>query len=148
VTYAEYLQTPHWRSLRAWALERAGNRCQLCGSAKELEVHHNTYERLGCEWPSDLVVLCDPCHERHSLAMRQPEIGDMTPLVAREAVDVWILAFPAENRDRAVRVRERQERLMAELDGVAPYDTDAANLVLAEKIRLDRELAVLARRSA
>jgi hypothetical protein len=135
VTYAEYLQTPHWRSLRAWALERAGNRCQLCGSAKELEVHHNTYERLGCEWPSDLVV-------------RQPEIGDMTPLVAREAVDVWILAFPAENRDRAVRVRERQERLMAELDGVAPYDTDAANLVLAEKIRLDRELAVLARRSA
>jgi 5-methylcytosine-specific restriction endonuclease McrA len=69
LTYAEYLRTPHWRSLRAWAIERAGGKCQLCGSRKDLEVHHNCYDRLGAELPSDLVVLCDDCHTRHSAAM-------------------------------------------------------------------------------
>jgi hypothetical protein len=29
-----------------------------------LHMHHRTYERLGAELPSDLQVLCRPCHER------------------------------------------------------------------------------------
>lgn len=63
-SYADYLQSPHWRDdVRPAALERAGHKCQVCGKEnKTLNVHHNTYERLGRELPTDVVVLCQDCH--------------------------------------------------------------------------------------
>lgn len=64
-TYADYLRTEHWQQTRAKALKRAGHKCQLCAASSQLEVHHNTYERLGGEKPTDLVVLCRNCHKAH-----------------------------------------------------------------------------------
>ena len=61
--YSEYLKTEGWKARRLKALDRAGNRCQVCHAAAGLEVHHNTYERLGHERPADLVVLCRACHQ-------------------------------------------------------------------------------------
>jgi 5-methylcytosine-specific restriction endonuclease McrA len=61
-SYRDYLQSPEWKATREWALERANWRCQVCASTTVLDVHHNTYERRGHEWPSDLVVLCRECH--------------------------------------------------------------------------------------
>lgn len=61
--YLEYLQTEHWKQMRDMALFQAKNRCQLCNGDKGLQVHHRTYERLGCEDLSDLTVLCGKCHE-------------------------------------------------------------------------------------
>lgn len=63
--YDEYLRSPHWERIRARALFRAANRCQLCASLKRLDVHHNTYENLGHERPEDVIVLCRMCHEKH-----------------------------------------------------------------------------------
>lgn len=68
VAYSEYLRTPEWRHKRKGALHRALYRCQLCnisGNTEVLQVHHRSYETLGRELPSDLVVLCKPCHARH-----------------------------------------------------------------------------------
>lgn len=63
-TYDEYLASPEWRSRREWALERADRRCQLCNTTRTpLHVHHRTYERLGAELPSDVIVLCGQCHQ-------------------------------------------------------------------------------------
>ena len=61
---AEYLKSPHWQSVRLWALERAEKRCQLCAATGKLDVHHNTYDRVGHERPSDVVVLCRDRHSR------------------------------------------------------------------------------------
>ncbi len=64
--YEEYLKTPEWKVKRSRARIMAGNRCQVCGTTeKPLDVHHNTYERLGDELLVDLVVLCHKCHCRH-----------------------------------------------------------------------------------
>jgi hypothetical protein len=64
--YRDYLRTPEWRVTRAAALERAGHCCSLDVTHVDgLEVHHRTYERLGCELSSDLVVLCHACHALH-----------------------------------------------------------------------------------
>lgn len=60
--YAKYLQTDHWKTTRKAAIDRAGGVCQFCRSTEQLNVHHNTYERLGEELPSDLLVLCQTCH--------------------------------------------------------------------------------------
>jgi len=64
--YEQYLQTEHWReNVRPAAIERADHRCQLCNGDRGLHVHHNTYDRLGAELPSDVVVLCNQCHWHH-----------------------------------------------------------------------------------
>jgi len=67
--YAEYLKTEHWQQLRKHMYRRAGYRCQLCNDQGRLNVHHRTYERKGCEYYSDLIVLCEACHEKfHDVA--------------------------------------------------------------------------------
>lgn len=63
--YPEYLQTEHWKRTRLRALRRADFACQLCNRTKNLQTHHRTYERRGCELPADLIVLCRSCHEKH-----------------------------------------------------------------------------------
>lgn len=63
--YLQYLQSDHWKETSTKARRRAGNRCQLCNSADQLQVHHRTYERVGAELPGDLTVLCKPCHQKH-----------------------------------------------------------------------------------
>jgi hypothetical protein len=64
--YQDHLESPAWHERRKVELDRAGHRCQICNvSAEEsvLDVHHRTYERVGREGPTDLVVLCRKCHD-------------------------------------------------------------------------------------
>ena len=61
--YDRYLKSGWWRQQRLAALERAEHLCQLCASDKDLQVHHRIYDRVGCEKPVDLTVLCDSCHK-------------------------------------------------------------------------------------
>jgi len=63
VKYAEYLKSDHWQYVRKVALERAGNRCQVCAAEDALQVHHNNYYNRGDESLFDVVVLCSRCHE-------------------------------------------------------------------------------------
>ena len=69
VDYQEYLKSHRWRAMRLWALSRAGNRCEVCGNENGLEVHHRSYENLGCEFPGELLVLCEDCHEAYGLEL-------------------------------------------------------------------------------
>lgn len=73
-TYAEYLESPHWKSLRALYFKKVQppevcNRCRVLFWASELvygsqlNLHHKTYERLGAEEFSDLEPVCRRCHE-------------------------------------------------------------------------------------
>ena len=65
VDYHDYLTSDAWHAKRTLALQRAGHRCQLCSShSGPLNVHHNSYERLGDEEQEDLIVLCRDCHQR------------------------------------------------------------------------------------
>lgn len=56
--------TRRWRALRLAALAAAGWRCQRCGAARRLEVHHR--RRLvdgGQAFDLDnLEAVCRPCH--------------------------------------------------------------------------------------
>jgi len=64
----DYEDSDIWKSLRAQVLKRAHNQCERCkgstNSVGPLQVHHNTYERVGGrEKMSDLEGLCFPCHK-------------------------------------------------------------------------------------
>lgn len=62
--YQEYLNSPEWQEVRLVALKRSGNKCQICGSKHNLDVHHNSYTNLGNEHKhlEDLIVLCAEHH--------------------------------------------------------------------------------------
>jgi len=73
MSYALYLNTPEWRRTRAAALLRAGYCCSLNAKHTDrLEVHHNSYERLGAELSRDLAVLCHSCHRLHHKEYGRP----------------------------------------------------------------------------
>jgi replicative DNA helicase len=64
-SYGEYIVTNAWKEKAEAAKEAAGQRCQVCNTPRNqtiLDTHHRTYERLGCEQPGDLIVLCRRCH--------------------------------------------------------------------------------------
>ena len=67
IPYRAFLLTPYWRITAAYAKEYFGNKCQLCGSRTNLEVHHRNYDHRGEEivyWKEDLICLCHECHSK------------------------------------------------------------------------------------
>ena len=64
IDYYEYIKTEEWQKIRQKVFRRDRFQCVMCGCSKNLEAHHITYKRLGAENISDLVTLCEDCHER------------------------------------------------------------------------------------
>ena len=64
--YKEYINSREWKFKSKIIKQCRGYKCQLCnisGHIAILNVHHNTYERLGIELDNDMVVLCADCHK-------------------------------------------------------------------------------------
>jgi hypothetical protein len=60
-----YLGSDHWLTFARRVRRYYGNRCALCNTPavdQDLNVHHRTYVRLGCEELTDCVALCRRCH--------------------------------------------------------------------------------------
>jgi len=71
--YVKYLESKHWEDKRKefyTFLKKSGlpMKCDLCGSRKRLNIHHMTYDNIGCEDMHDLQLLCQMCHmEEHNI---------------------------------------------------------------------------------
>jgi 5-methylcytosine-specific restriction endonuclease McrA len=64
-TYEQYIKSAKWRTISAAMKKLANYTCKRCGKkfhSSQLDAHHRNYDRLGSEHPSDLEVLCKPCH--------------------------------------------------------------------------------------
>jgi len=95
VTYQSYINGSRWRNnpARLAEIEAAGFRCRICNTHKDeaqLEVHHRTYERLGCERVDDLTTLCRDCHyvvtdmlRRRRYVPRRPRSADVIPAIEK-----------------------------------------------------------------
>ena len=74
-----YLQSDHWRLLRLNKL-RSHPACEKCGRKSSLHVHHLAYKSIFDVLPSDLQVLCFPCHKgEHSDKKYDPNIQRLVP---------------------------------------------------------------------
>jgi hypothetical protein len=70
MTYDEYLRSDEWQQKRTAKLRRC-RRCAICGSVRNLDVHHLIYRHLFDVTLADLRVLCRRCHEvTHELTRR------------------------------------------------------------------------------
>lgn len=71
-SYRELLFDERWREKRMHILERDGYKCTICGSEKNLVVHHKQYHidkngRKLRPWEYNdkyLITLCSSCHQR------------------------------------------------------------------------------------
>jgi hypothetical protein len=61
--YKTYLASREWAVRRESVRKRANGKCERCLSAEMQSVHHLTYERVGKELLTDLLGVCNPCHE-------------------------------------------------------------------------------------
>lgn len=102
MSYDDYLNSEHWRRLRARKFAEVGEACQECGDrASSLHVHHLTYARKGYELLSDLQVLCEDCHARtHGLIPRSGRsvavisaISALTTVVSGEEVEAMLREY-------------------------------------------------------
>jgi 5-methylcytosine-specific restriction endonuclease McrA len=63
--YVQVLCSSLWWERRSEIVEARGAVCEACGiDGEALELHHLTYENLGDENDSELVLLCGECHCR------------------------------------------------------------------------------------
>lgn len=54
-----------WRSIRTIVIRRDGSKCQICGSKKQLQVHHITpYRYTQDNSLKNLITLCAKCHRK------------------------------------------------------------------------------------
>lgn len=65
--YKEYLKTDHWKKKREETFIKQGRKCRICGSEKELHIHHRSYRYKGestlfKEINASLLVICKDCH--------------------------------------------------------------------------------------
>jgi hypothetical protein len=62
--YRDYLESDHWRLLRAQAIRRAGGKCEVCSSTKHLVGHHLLYrQRMEMGVLDDIMCMCRKCHD-------------------------------------------------------------------------------------
>lgn len=73
----------NWQTIRRVALDRDGWRCQTCGKAGRLEVHHQRpLFAGGTNQPDNLLTLCVPCHKAAHQRPVSPAKADWDRLVA------------------------------------------------------------------
>lgn len=63
--YLAFLNSPEWKAIAKAKKEADGNKCQVCGSTENLEVHHKTYDpdpMKGLLSFKNLTTLCKDCH--------------------------------------------------------------------------------------
>lgn len=61
MSYARYLRTNHWHSVRTRAMRKTSWQCVACNSNAS-EAHHVEYKRKGFERIEDVVATCRSCH--------------------------------------------------------------------------------------
>lgn len=64
--YKEYLNSPQWAKIRNKVLQRDDFKCSICGSYRNLQVHHLNYNHFKNEenYLEDLMTVCNECHEK------------------------------------------------------------------------------------
>lgn len=61
--YERHLSSNKWQKTRIQVFRRAYWTCECCHKARATQVHHLSYEHVGCENLSELLAVCVACHD-------------------------------------------------------------------------------------
>lgn len=108
--YEAYLNSDEWKHKRALRIQISKCRCSACGSKKELQVHHLTYERIFKEEMGDLLPLCRKHHEAAESLISGGHIlrsGDAL-FLATETIRLLISGLSPEKKPKKQRVPQSE----------------------------------------
>lgn len=97
--YLAYIRSPSWAKRREAYFESHPKRCNSCGTASKIHLHHSTYENLFSEKDEDLMPLCGSCHA--GLHMVQSAFK----MSVEEVTELWMVVASAGNV-RKIKVKE------------------------------------------
>jgi hypothetical protein len=92
--YADYLRSDYWRRVR-WAILRDSElRCRICNAGGNLRVHHRNYSSIGKEKISDLICVCDDCHQlfHNNKVLVKEYHYDSVKEIAQKSIDRYLEA--------------------------------------------------------
>jgi len=79
-----FYKSKRWAQARAYVLMRDKYKCRMCGTSKDLEVHHivplspdNIYQPYYATNEGNLMTLCTSCH----MALHAAERGDASGIL-------------------------------------------------------------------
>jgi uncharacterized protein YnzC (UPF0291/DUF896 family) len=105
-SYYDYIESQAWQAKRSKRLMIDNLTCQRCGSKKDVQVHHLTYENFGNEDVyNDLITLCKRCHE--DVEREKEKNKAPTDIVLREIKRM-------ENIEQIREYAQKQKELEAE----------------------------------
>lgn len=67
IKYEDQLKDERWVAFRRFVKKVRGQKCEICGSTKCLQVHHTHYNKNCFAWEytcNDVLVLCKDCHSK------------------------------------------------------------------------------------
>lgn len=80
--YKRYMGSSDWlKDKRREAFSQLGSACEICSSTKNINIHHNNYNRLEGEsvW-ADLLIVCEECHKLFHKKTRGRDMRNADPL--------------------------------------------------------------------
>lgn len=98
--FSGYITSQEWKKLRDNRLKIDNFCCVVCKNNKNLICHHITYERLYHEELTDLIILCNKCHNRIHKISPPKDI----PIFVKQ--DVWNLINEVTPEDLAAKMWE------------------------------------------
>lgn len=102
--YDQHINSPEWAARKDQYYAGHARRCRACGSVKKIHLHHKTYVRFKYELDSDLVPLCEGCHDKVH-ALHKVQGGCLT-----KATDTVIAQIKADKKNPAGRRPTPEER--------------------------------------
>ena len=67
IGYTDQLEDRRWKAFRWFVFQVRGDKCEVCGSTKNLQVHHTLYNKNCKAWEyscKDVMVVCRECHRK------------------------------------------------------------------------------------
>lgn len=118
--YYHLLKNPLWFNKRKKIVERDGNKCTVCGSAKKLEVHHTFYYRdkpVPWKYPDNsLLTLCHKCHVKYHKE-HKIEIKDRT---IKKTKQMFKKKIVVEKKKQKVSSKRKSKICLATQQSKAP----------------------------
>lgn len=63
-SYYAHIYSDRWKEFRHEIIMERGKKCERCGKAGRIELHHLHYRNFDHELPEDVKLLCVPCHHK------------------------------------------------------------------------------------
>ena len=67
IKYEDQLKDARWLAFRTFIKKVRGEKCEICGSTRNLQVHHTHYNKNCKAWEytcNEVIVVCKDCHQK------------------------------------------------------------------------------------